>query len=58
MAELDAEVPHALTSVVEELRLAIERRSMRQRSLFTSSGTLAKLPSVLLPDLSPFDQRL
>ncbi|MDT0320945.1 MarR family winged helix-turn-helix transcriptional regulator [Streptomyces millisiae] len=33
VAELDAEVPHALTGVVEELRRALERRSMRQRIL-------------------------
>jgi DNA-binding MarR family transcriptional regulator len=33
VAELDAEVPHPLTTVVEELRRALERRSMRQRIL-------------------------
>ncbi|GAB2906558.1 MarR family winged helix-turn-helix transcriptional regulator [Streptomyces mayteni] len=33
VAELDAEVPHALTAVVEELRRALERRSMRRRIL-------------------------
>ncbi|MFC8668306.1 MarR family winged helix-turn-helix transcriptional regulator [Streptomyces sp. NPDC057199] len=33
VAELDAEVPYALTTVVEELRRALEQRSMRQRIL-------------------------
>ncbi|MEU5291322.1 MarR family winged helix-turn-helix transcriptional regulator [Streptomyces umbrinus] len=33
VAELDAEVPYALTTVVEELRRALEHRSMRQRIL-------------------------
>lgn len=33
VAELDGEVPHALTAVVEELRRAFEQRSMRQRIL-------------------------
>ncbi|MGW5676593.1 MarR family winged helix-turn-helix transcriptional regulator [Streptomyces sp. NPDC003860] len=33
VAELDAEVPHALTGVVEELRSALERRPMQQRIL-------------------------
>ncbi|MBW5421385.1 MarR family transcriptional regulator [Streptomyces sp. BG9H] len=33
VAELDAEVPYALTAVVEELRRALDRRSMRQRIL-------------------------
>ncbi|WP_240660116.1 MarR family transcriptional regulator [Streptomyces sp. WAC 01529] len=33
VAELDAEVPYALTAVVEELRRALGRRSMRQRIL-------------------------
>ncbi|RCG15497.1 MarR family transcriptional regulator [Streptomyces reniochalinae] len=33
VAELDAELPHPLTTVVEELRRALERRSMRQRVL-------------------------
>lgn len=33
VAELDGEVPHALTAVVEELRRALEQRSMRQRIL-------------------------
>ncbi|MET7639286.1 MarR family transcriptional regulator [Streptomyces sp. NPDC005438] len=33
VAELDAEVPHALTAVVGEVRRALERRSMRQRIL-------------------------
>lgn len=31
VAELDAEVPYAMTAVVEEVRRALERRSMRQR---------------------------
>nr|WP_206441662.1 MarR family transcriptional regulator [Streptomyces boncukensis] len=31
VAELDAEVPHALTAAVGEVRRALERRSMRQR---------------------------
>ncbi|MDT0270392.1 MarR family transcriptional regulator [Streptomyces sp. DSM 44915] len=31
VAELDAEIPYALSTVVEELRRALERRSMRQR---------------------------
>ncbi|GAA2467110.1 MarR family winged helix-turn-helix transcriptional regulator [Streptomyces macrosporus] len=33
VAELDAEIPYALTTVVEDLRRALERRSMRQRIL-------------------------
>ncbi|MGW6460464.1 MarR family winged helix-turn-helix transcriptional regulator [Streptomyces sp. NPDC055078] len=33
VAELDSEIPYALTTVVEELRRALERRSMRQRIL-------------------------
>ncbi|MFJ5225566.1 MarR family winged helix-turn-helix transcriptional regulator [Streptomyces sp. NPDC088400] len=33
VAELDGEIPHALTTVVEELRRALEQRSMRQRIL-------------------------
>jgi DNA-binding MarR family transcriptional regulator len=33
VAELDAEIPYALTTVVEEVRRALERRSMRQRIL-------------------------
>ncbi|MGP4003472.1 MarR family winged helix-turn-helix transcriptional regulator [Streptomyces sp. 8N706] len=33
VAELDAEIPYALTTVVEELRRALEHRSMRQRIL-------------------------
>ncbi|MEV1026484.1 MarR family transcriptional regulator [Streptomyces sp. NPDC050264] len=33
VAELDAEVPHAMTAVVEEVRKALERRSMRRRIL-------------------------
>ncbi|MEV0780695.1 MarR family winged helix-turn-helix transcriptional regulator [Streptomyces sp. NPDC050433] len=33
VAELDAEIPHALTTVVAELRRALDRRSMRQRIL-------------------------
>ncbi|MFD3485710.1 MarR family winged helix-turn-helix transcriptional regulator [Streptomyces sp. NPDC058665] len=33
VAELDAEIPYALTTAVEELRRALERRSMRQRVL-------------------------
>ncbi|MEU9605625.1 MarR family transcriptional regulator [Streptomyces sp. NPDC048057] len=33
VAELDAEIPHALTAVVEELRSALERRPMQQRIL-------------------------
>ncbi|WP_428950075.1 MarR family winged helix-turn-helix transcriptional regulator [Streptomyces sp. cg35] len=31
VAELDAEIPHAMTAVVEEVRQALARRSMRQR---------------------------
>ncbi|MGX1760218.1 hypothetical protein ACWIG5_25435 [Streptomyces lydicus] len=31
VAELDREVPYAMTTVVEEVRRALERRSMRQR---------------------------
>ncbi|MFH8361989.1 MarR family winged helix-turn-helix transcriptional regulator [Streptomyces anulatus] len=33
VAELDSEVPYAMTAVVEEVRRALERRSMRQRIL-------------------------
>ncbi|WDG33096.1 MarR family transcriptional regulator [Streptomyces sp. CA-278952] len=33
VAELDGEVPYAMTAVVEEVRRALERRSMRQRIL-------------------------
>ncbi len=33
VAELDAEVPYAMTAVVQELRRALESRSMRQRIL-------------------------
>jgi DNA-binding MarR family transcriptional regulator len=33
VAELDAEIPHAMTAVVEEVRRALGRRSMRQRIL-------------------------
>lgn len=33
VAELDAEIPYALTTVVEEVRRALEHRSMRQRIL-------------------------
>ncbi|MEV0041273.1 MarR family transcriptional regulator [Streptomyces sp. NPDC050804] len=33
VAELDGEIPYALTTVVEELRRALEHRSMRQRVL-------------------------
>ena len=33
VAELDAEIPYALTTVVEEVRRALEHRSMRQRVL-------------------------
>ncbi|MFI6944162.1 MarR family winged helix-turn-helix transcriptional regulator [Streptomyces sp. NPDC050418] len=33
VAELDGEVPYAMTSVVEEVRKALERRTMRQRIL-------------------------
>jgi DNA-binding MarR family transcriptional regulator len=33
VAELDGEVPYAMTAVVEELRRALEHRSMRQRIL-------------------------
>ncbi|WP_330177402.1 MarR family transcriptional regulator [Streptomyces sp. NBC_01498] len=33
VAELDAEIPYALTTVVEEVRRALARRSMRQRVL-------------------------
>ncbi|MFG2224734.1 MarR family winged helix-turn-helix transcriptional regulator [Streptomyces sp. NPDC048644] len=33
VAELDGEVPHALTGVVEELQRALAHRSMRQRVL-------------------------
>ncbi|MEV7678572.1 MarR family winged helix-turn-helix transcriptional regulator [Streptomyces sp. NPDC088341] len=33
VAELDGEIPYALTAVVEELRRALEHRSMRQRVL-------------------------
>ncbi|MEV3949258.1 MarR family winged helix-turn-helix transcriptional regulator [Streptomyces halstedii] len=33
VAELDGEGPYALTSVVDELRRSLERRSMRQRVL-------------------------
>ncbi|MEU5976808.1 MarR family transcriptional regulator [Streptomyces sp. NPDC047315] len=33
VAELDAEVPHAMTAVVREVRRALERRPMRQRIL-------------------------
>ncbi|MGA4844970.1 MarR family winged helix-turn-helix transcriptional regulator [Streptomyces sp. G5(2025)] len=33
VAELDAEIPYAMTAVVQELRRALESRSMRQRVL-------------------------
>ncbi|MFF2653532.1 MarR family winged helix-turn-helix transcriptional regulator [Streptomyces sp. NPDC058045] len=33
VAELDGEIPYALTAVVQEVRRALERRSMRQRVL-------------------------
>ncbi len=33
VAELDSEVPYAMTAVVKEVRRALERRSMRQRIL-------------------------
>lgn len=33
VAELDAEIPHALTAAVAELRRALERRPMRERIL-------------------------
>lgn len=33
VAELDGEVPYAMTAVVEDVRRALERRSMRQRIL-------------------------
>ncbi|MBZ3903305.1 MarR family transcriptional regulator [Streptomyces scabiei] len=33
VAELDAEIPYAMTAVVEELRRALERRPMRRRVL-------------------------
>lgn len=33
VAELDGEIPHAMTSVVEEVRRALEHRSMRERIL-------------------------
>ncbi len=40
VAELDAEIPYPLTTVVEDLRRALERRSMRERVL----GHLGKPP--------------
>ncbi|MCX5434832.1 MarR family transcriptional regulator [Streptomyces sp. NBC_00569] len=33
VAELDGEIPHAMTAVVEEVRRALEHRSMRERIL-------------------------
>ncbi|WP_372348368.1 MarR family winged helix-turn-helix transcriptional regulator [Streptomyces sp. KL116D] len=33
VAELDSEVPYAMTAVVEDVRQALQRRSMRQRIL-------------------------
>ncbi|MEV4568982.1 MarR family transcriptional regulator [Nonomuraea sp. NPDC049419] len=33
VAELDSELPYAMTAVVEDVRRALERRSMRQRIL-------------------------
>ncbi|MGW6158151.1 MarR family winged helix-turn-helix transcriptional regulator [Streptomyces sp. NPDC055144] len=33
VAELDGEIPHAMTAVVEEVRRALEHRSMRERVL-------------------------
>ncbi|MER5274631.1 MarR family transcriptional regulator [Streptomyces sp. NPDC002809] len=33
VAELDSEIPHAMTAVVAEVRRALERRSMRERVL-------------------------
>lgn len=33
VAELDSEIPYAMTTVVEEVRRALEHRSMRQRIL-------------------------
>ncbi|MFA3838944.1 MarR family winged helix-turn-helix transcriptional regulator [Streptomyces aureus] len=33
VAELDGEIPHAMTTVVEEVRRALEHRSMRERIL-------------------------
>ncbi|MFE5026037.1 MarR family winged helix-turn-helix transcriptional regulator [Streptomyces sp. NPDC056656] len=38
VAELDGEIPHAMTAVVEEVRRALEQRSMRERILHHLAG--------------------